>query len=134
MHFVLYLWTLAAATASPLSVHSAKNTKPAAMKAADTVLESPMLTDAPAQPAPQPVNAAGQAAIAGATARSSVQNHGRELNLSPEQEKKLRELMARQKMTDAQRRKEAQMLDRTPVLNKTYNPNITEDKSIPKRF
>lgn len=56
------------------------------------------------------------------------------LQLSEEQEKKLREILARQKVVTSKKKHEKEMLDKSPVLDKTLNPNITERGAIPNRF
>jgi hypothetical protein len=56
------------------------------------------------------------------------------IRLTDEQTKKMREILARSKVNAAQKQREKEMLDKTPVLEQKLNPNVTERGSIPKRF
>lgn len=56
------------------------------------------------------------------------------VNLTEEQKEKIRVMLQRAKMSEDQKKRQAELLDKTPVLENKINPGITEKGGIPKRF
>lgn len=54
--------------------------------------------------------------------------------LTDEQREKIRLMLKAQQANEAQRKRQAELLDKTPVLEDKVNPGLTEKQSIPKRF
>jgi hypothetical protein len=95
-------------------------------------IAAPVQSESNANPsAPAPATTENESAIKPTTSYPESKNT---IELSDEQKKKLREILARQKVSAAKKKREKEMLDRSPVLDKTLNPNITERGGIPNRF
>lgn len=56
------------------------------------------------------------------------------VNLTEDQREKIRRTLKAQQANEEQRKRQAELLDRTPVLEQKVNPGMTEKQSIPKRF
>lgn len=56
------------------------------------------------------------------------------VDLPEDQKDRIRNSLRRAQLTDEQKKRQAELLDKTPVLEDKINPGMTEKGGIPKRF
>lgn len=61
-------------------------------------------------------------------------NTNNAVNLTEEQKDKIRATLKRAQLSEDQKKRQAELLDKTPVLEEKINPGMTEKGGIPKRF
>lgn len=72
--------------------------------------------------------------VSGTVTTENLKVTNGEVQLTEEQKEKIRAMLKRSQLNDEQKKRQAELLDKTPVLEDKVNPGLTEKGSIPKRF
>lgn len=72
--------------------------------------------------------------VSGTVTVNNPQATNAPVQLTEDQKEKIKRMLQQQKLNEDQRKRAAELLDKTPALDKMKNPNVTESQSIPKRF
>lgn len=72
--------------------------------------------------------------VSGTVTTENLKVSNGEVQLTEEQKEKIRAMLKRSQLNDEQKKRQAELLDKTPVLEDKINPGLTEKGGIPKRF